>query len=123
MTMIQRNITTESQDAQGTHSAEQTYSAFVPGAAPDPGSLTLVRQVNSSQQTAPDGSSQSERQIQTIDVGNPASGLEPAVSVTGVSQPQGNGQTKSQAVVRSSDGNGGFRDVLVTDSHETRVVP
>ncbi len=123
MTLIQRDVTSESKDAQGTHGTAQTYSAFVPGASPDPGSLVLVRQVNSSQQTAPDGSSRLKEQIQAIDLGNPSSGLQTAVSVTGISQPGANGQTERQVVVRSSDGNGGFGKVLVTDSHETRVIP
>jgi hypothetical protein len=123
MTLIQRNVATESKDAQGTQGTTQTYSAFVPGASPDPGTLVLVQQVNSSQQTGPDGSSQSKQQVQQIDLGNPSSGLQPVVSVTAVSEPVANGQSGRKVVVRSANGNGGFGTVLVTDSHETRVVP
>jgi hypothetical protein len=123
MTAIQREVTAESKDAQETHSTTQTYSAFVPGASPDPGSLVLVQQVSSSRESAPDGSSQSKQQIQAIRLGDPGSGLQLATSVTGVSQPAGNGQTKGQIVVHSSDGNGAFKVVWVTDSHETRVIP
>jgi hypothetical protein len=123
MTVIQREVTTESKDAQETHSITQTYSAFVPGASPDPGSLVLVQQVSSSRESAPDGSSQSKQQIQAIRLGDPGSGLQLVTSVTGVSQPTGNGQTKGQVVVHSSDGNGAFKVVWVTDSHETTVIP
>jgi hypothetical protein len=123
MTLIKRDVTTESKDARGTSSTTQTYSAFVPGASPDSGSLVLVQQVNSSQQTTPDGSSQSQQQVQQINLGNPSSGLQPAVSVTSVSEPVVNGQSERKVVVRSADGNGGFGKVLVTDSHETKVVP
>jgi len=122
MTVVQRDVATEFKDAQGTHGITQTYSAFVPGASPDPGSLVLVQQVSTSRQTAPDGSSQSEQQIQAISLGNPASGLRLATLIAEVSQPASNGRMQRQ-IVRSSDGNGAFPVVRVTDSHQTRIVP
>jgi hypothetical protein len=122
MIVVQRDVSSESKDAEGTHSTTQTYSAFVSGASPDPGGLVLVQQVTTSRQPAPDGSSQSKQQIQAISLGNPASGLQLATSITEVSQPASNGQTKRQ-IVRSSDGNGAFPVVRVTYSHEIRIIP
>ena len=58
MDLVQRDITNESRDARGSHSTTQSYSVFVPGASPAPGSLVLVQQLSSSRQIAPDGSSQ-----------------------------------------------------------------
>lgn len=121
MALVQRDVTSESQDAQGTHVTMQTYSIFVPGVSPDPGRLVLVQQVSTSQQTAPDGSLQSKQQIQAISLSSPASGLQLATSITEVSQPAPNGQTKRQ-IVRSSDRNGAFPVVRVTDSRETRFI-
>jgi hypothetical protein len=99
------------------------YSVFVPGAFPVPGSLALVQQINSSHQTAPDKSSQAKQQLQVISSGNPSSGLQLATSATGVSQPAGNGQTTRQMVVRSSDVNGNFHVVWITNSRETGPLP
>jgi hypothetical protein len=121
--MVQREVTTETKDAQGTHSTTQTYSAFVPGATPDPGHLVLNQEVSGSQQTAPDGTVQSTQHTNAINLGNPSAGLQPATSVTSLSQPAGKGEKKTQTTVRGSDGNGGFGAVRVTDSHETKVVP
>jgi hypothetical protein len=118
MTVVERVVTSESKDPQETHSTTQTYSAILPGASLEPGSLALVQQVSTSGQIAPDGSSQSKQQIQVIDFGNPASGLKLATSITEVSQPAANGQTRRH-IVRSSNG----RTVQVTDSQETRIIP
>jgi len=118
MTVVERVVTSESNNAQETHSTTQTYSAILPGASLEPGSLALVQQVSASRQTAPDGSSQSKQQIQVIDFGNPASGLQLVTSITEISQPAANGQTRRH-IVRSSNG----RTVQVTDSQETRVIP
>ena len=123
LALVQRDVTTESKDAQGSHSTTQTYSVFVPGVAPNPGSLVLVQQVDSSRQTAQNGDLQAKQQIQVINWGNPSSGLQLATSVTGLSQPAGKGQMKSQTVVRSPDGSGAFRVVWITNSQEARLTP
>jgi hypothetical protein len=116
MTVVERVISSQSKDAQETHST--TQSAILPGASLEPGSLALVQQVSTSRQTAADGSSQSKQQIQVVDFGNPASGLQLATSITEISQPAANGQTRRH-IVRSSNG----RTVQVTDSQETRIIP
>jgi hypothetical protein len=113
---IERVVTSESKNAQETHSTKQTYSAILPGASLEPGSAALVQQVSASRQTAPEGSSQSKQQIQVIDFGNPASGLQLATLIIEISQPAA--KTKRH-IVRSSNG----RTVQVTDSQETRIIP
>jgi hypothetical protein len=123
LAVIQHNVTTESKDAQGTHSTTRTYSAFVPGASPEPpGSLVLVQQVSSSRQTASDGSSQSKQQFQVINSGNPSSGLQLVTSSSETSQPAGNGQTSGQIVVHNFDGSGTLRVKWITNSQATRVI-
>jgi hypothetical protein len=120
MTVVQHDVSTESKDAKGSHSATQAYSVFVPGAFPVPGSLAFVRQISSSRQTAPDGSSQAKQQLQVINSGNPSSGLQLVTSASGTSQ-SADGQTTRQIVVRSSDGNRNFRVVWIHNSQETRA--
>jgi hypothetical protein len=115
MTVVQREVGSESKDAEGTHSITQTYSAMSSEPA---GSLVLIQQVSTSRQWSPDGSSQSKQQIERIDFGNPTSGLQLATSITETSQPTSDGETKHQ-IVRSADGNGLFPIVRRTDTHVT----
>jgi hypothetical protein len=115
MTVVRRDVSSESKDAQGTHSVTQTYSALSSEPA---GSPVLIQQVSTSQQRAPDGSSQSKQQIESIDFGKPASGLQLANSITETVQPTSDGETKHQ-IVRSADGNGGFPIVRSTNTRVT----
>jgi hypothetical protein len=123
LTLVQRDVATESTDAHGSHSIAQTYSVFAPGAALETESLFLIQQVSSSQQTALDGSSRTKQQLQMIKPADPSSGLQLVTSTSGTSQTADNGQTKRQLVVHSSDGNGAFRVVWVTNSREVRPIP
>ena len=118
LTLVQRDVTAESRDAQGGQRVAQTYSVFVPGASPNPGSLVLVQQVSSSRQKA-----QAKQQIEMINWGNPSSGLQLANSAIQASQPAGSRETKGQAVVRCPDGSGALRVVWVTNSREIRLIP
>jgi hypothetical protein len=122
MTLLQRDVTTESTTPRESHSTAQTYSVFVPGAFSQPESLVLIQQVSSSLQSAPDGSSETKQQLQTISSGNPSSGLQLVTSASGNSQIS-NGQTMRQIVVRSSDGNGTFRVKWITNSYEAGPTP
>ena len=123
LTVVQRDVTTESTDPHGSHSTAQTYSVFVPGAAPEPESLVLVQQISSSRQSRSDGSSQAKQQVEVIDSGNPSSGLQLVISASGTSQLTGNEQMKRQIVVHSSDENGAFRVKWITNSHEKLGLP
>ncbi len=115
MTVVQREVGSESKDALGAHSVTQKYSAFSSDPGGDP---VLIEQASTSRQTASDGSSQSKQQIERIDFGNPTLGLQLATSITETSQPTRNGETKHQ-IVRRADGNGALPVVRTTDTHVT----
>ncbi len=115
MDITQRDVTTESTDNNVTDTTVETYSAFVPGRYLSPGALELVQEVNSSRETAPDGSSHLEEEVQAIDLVDPDLALLPVTSVVSVSHPA------PREVGRSQDGN---RSTLqITDSHGTRSLP
>jgi hypothetical protein len=86
MSVIQRDVTTESTAGHEIHGSTLTYSAFVPGKYLAPGIVELVQQVRSSRRRSPDGSAESRVEITRPDHLNPAKGMQLATSVRSISR-------------------------------------
>ena len=117
--LVQREVSRESRDTEGSRTVVETQSAFSSGIALEPGRLIPVQTLSTSSQTAADGRSSLERQV--VSLSKTGYGSVVTLSVKG-SAGSGNSGSSRQTL-RVADGNGGFAVVQVTDYQNTITVP
>ena len=105
MSVIQRDVTTESTAGHEIHRSTLTYSAFVPGKYLAPGIVELVQQVRSSRRRSPDGSAESRVDITRPDHLDPAKGMQLATSVRSILRPLPDGTSEPETFTHTAPSN------------------
>lgn len=121
MNEVSRTVSRESRGADGqSQSVVETYSKDVPGSSSD-GSMHLVQRVTASRNSAKGGQT-TQQQVEQVNPGNPAGGLQVTVGSTGSEQSAAAGTTATNTVeTRDADGRMRVVSVDMTKSDKTPV--
>lgn len=112
MSAVSHTVSRESEAASGEkRSTVETYSADVPGSAPD-GRLHLSRRETTVRQTGTDSGQTTQQQVEQPNPGDPDAGLRVTVQTTDSARPAAGG-TQQTRTIRSLDGSGNLGVVWV----------